>query len=300
MTSTSHSLHEPSPALDIPINFPSPKRKRDHDDTQGRDGSPMRLRTELPSRPLIDVTEDLVNPASPRTKVSDQLNSLKLDINFSVPVLRFGKSGETRNSIGQYPVVATEDLASRYDGATNKVAPVKTAASASSPLIPLSTIDLAPPQTPTLRPITTLQSVPQVISPLPISSPHPGFETGSSPLASKPNQSAHPPRIKSPPPPNASAAHASMAWTAAEITGHDPTDPADDGYGINGIGFRPTPAIAQARAQKRRQQLAEWRSREAKEARQRRFERRKGLGKSSAGGLEKAGQTPRRVRFVEG
>lgn len=28
-------------------------------------------------------------------------------------------------------------------------------------------------------------------------------------------------------------------WSEAEITGHDPQDPADDGEGINGVGFLP-------------------------------------------------------------
>ncbi|KZF24568.1 hypothetical protein L228DRAFT_245530 [Xylona heveae TC161] len=48
----------------------------------------------------------------------------------------------------------------------------------------------------------------------------------------------------------------------------------DDGVGLNGVGFRPTPSIAYARAQKRKQQIADWRNREAREARQRRSERR--------------------------
>lgn len=63
-------------------------------------------------------------------------------------------------------------------------------------------------------------------------------------------------------------------WHESEITGHIATDPNDDGYGINGIGFIPTPAIAWARSQKRKQQVADYKSREAREARQRRFERR--------------------------
>ncbi|KAF7171612.1 hypothetical protein CNMCM5623_003963 [Aspergillus felis] len=68
----------------------------------------------------------------------------------------------------------------------------------------------------------------------------------------------------------------SLTWNDSEITGHDPKDPNDDGYGINGIGFKPTAAIAWARAQKRRKQVAEWKSREAREAREKRRERRDG------------------------
>ncbi|KAL6240082.1 hypothetical protein BDW75DRAFT_2437 [Aspergillus navahoensis] len=65
-----------------------------------------------------------------------------------------------------------------------------------------------------------------------------------------------------------------LTWSDSEITGHNPTDPDDDGYGINGIGFKPTAAIAWARSQKRKKQVAEWKNREAREARERRRERR--------------------------
>jgi hypothetical protein len=64
-------------------------------------------------------------------------------------------------------------------------------------------------------------------------------------------------------------------WQDSEITGHDPQDPDDDLYGINGIGFKPTPAMAQQRSQQRKKQLSEYRSREAREARQQRSARRR-------------------------
>lgn len=86
------------------------------------------------------------------------------------------------------------------------------------------------------------------------------------------------PRNKSPSPPPPAA----LTWQDSEITGHlaDPkTDPDDDGTGLNGIGFRPTPAIAWARAQRRKQQLSDWKAREAREARAKRSERRRrGVG----------------------
>jgi nucleolar protein 56 len=66
-----------------------------------------------------------------------------------------------------------------------------------------------------------------------------------------------------------------LTWHESEITGHDPNDPNDDGYGVNGIGYKPTPAQAWARSQRKKQQLAEYKSREAREARQRRSERRR-------------------------
>ncbi|KIX02212.1 uncharacterized protein Z518_08151 [Rhinocladiella mackenziei CBS 650.93] len=91
-------------------------------------------------------------------------------------------------------------------------------------------------------------------------------------------------------------------WHGSEITGHIPDDPNDDGYGINGIGFRPTAAIAWSRSQRRKQQLTEYKSREAREARQQRSERRKRLI-SESDGVPSAESLPRksvRVHFEDG
>lgn len=67
-------------------------------------------------------------------------------------------------------------------------------------------------------------------------------------------------------------------WQMHEITGHLMLDSSDDGTGINGVGFRPTTAQAAMRTRKRAQQVAEWRAREAREARQVRGARRRGEG----------------------
>lgn len=91
-------------------------------------------------------------------------------------------------------------------------------------------------------------------------------------------------------------------WQPAEITGLDHNDPADDGYGINGIGFIPTPAVANARVKHRKRQIAEWKSREAKEARQKRVEMRRGKDiqmNSLEGSSAKLGEMARKVRFLE-
>ncbi|KAK6416712.1 hypothetical protein LTR81_009728 [Elasticomyces elasticus] len=88
----------------------------------------------------------------------------------------------------------------------------------------------------------------------------------------------------------------SMTWQMNEITGQDIdiTSPDDDGEGINGIGFKPTPAMAYARSQRRKQQVNEWKAREAREARQRRIEKRRGAAAAEA----RAGQGSKRsVRF---
>jgi hypothetical protein len=89
---------------------------------------------------------------------------------------------------------------------------------------------------------------------------------------------------------------AALTWHDDEITGHDPSDPDDDGEGINGIGFKPTPAQANARAERRRQQMAEYKSREMKEARAKRSERRRG---SQNAAIESRGAAARKVRFSE-
>ncbi|KAI0886744.1 uncharacterized protein GGS22DRAFT_158588 [Annulohypoxylon maeteangense] len=90
---------------------------------------------------------------------------------------------------------------------------------------------------------------------------------------------------------------ASLTWHEDEITVYDPEDKDDDGTGINGIGFKPTPAIAYARAQKRRQQLADYRKREESEARARRNQRRRQqLG--NAAQLERQ-HSMSRVRFSD-
>ena len=95
-------------------------------------------------------------------------------------------------------------------------------------------------------------------------------------------------RHKSPPLPNDGNStdsnhdhhdNTATTWHQSEITGHQIStdDPNDDGYGINGIGFKPTPAVAWIRYQKRKQQLAEYKSREMREARQKRSERRQSI-----------------------
>lgn len=79
-------------------------------------------------------------------------------------------------------------------------------------------------------------------------------------------------------PPLASSADENpLTWQDSEITGHQPSDPSDDGYGINGVGFKPTAAMAWARSQRRQRQVADWKSREAREAREKRRERRDGI-----------------------
>ncbi|PHH73656.1 hypothetical protein CDD82_5334 [Ophiocordyceps australis] len=99
--------------------------------------------------------------------------------------------------------------------------------------------------------------------------------------------------------PVADPVRAALTWHEDEITIYDPTDADDDGTGINGIGFKPTPALAQARVLKRRQQLAEYRRREESEARARRSERRRNGTPTPSARITKRKSPTRRVRFVD-
>lgn len=92
---------------------------------------------------------------------------------------------------------------------------------------------------------------------------------------------------------------ASLTWHEDEITIYDPNDKDDDGTGINGIGFKPTPALAHARVMKRRQQMAEYRKREENEARNKRNQRRRGEVAAPTRRDHKP-LPSRKVRFTDG
>lgn len=91
-----------------------------------------------------------------------------------------------------------------------------------------------------------------------------------------------------------------LTWRNEEITGHNPNDPEDDGEGINGIGFKPTPAIARQRSETRRKQMEDYRSREAKEARAKRSQQRaKYDGSAPKCFSQDEKEMLRRVHFME-
>lgn len=98
-------------------------------------------------------------------------------------------------------------------------------------------------------------------------------------------------RKKSPPPPSIGDGPSEpideedlFTWHDHEITGHLMQDADDDGYGINGVGFRPTAALAYARSQRRKQQIDDWKARESKDARQMRSERRRKVDDGGSSG----------------
>ncbi|EFE41974.1 hypothetical protein TRV_03249 [Trichophyton verrucosum HKI 0517] len=109
--------------------------------------------------------------------------------------------------------------------------------------------------------------------------------------------------LESPPPTSngntdAEATEESLTWDESEITGHHATDPNDDGYGLNGIGFKPSAEVAWARSQHRKDQVAEWKRRMASEAREARSRRRqKDEDICNASYIAKGSPKQKRVKF---
>lgn len=271
------------PQLSIfqPSTTNSPKRKR-HTQVD-----PFAPRLDTTPRPHAqDASPSGAN--SPRSAVAHQLEGLEL--RGSVPPLNFGVDAATKPAkIAKRPRKADGDRAGMaIAGFENvrlnayEVMPVKHEVSQPrspvlrSPSPRLSEIRETP-QSPLLRhkpPASPLSGTPLLKlacrTPSPLSLP-PAPDGALSNSASEDAPSPH-----------------SLTWQEEEITGHmvNPgDDPDDDGYGINGIGFRPTPSMAHARSQRRRQQLLEWKARETREARARRSQRRM-RGASSVSGTD--------------
>ncbi|MCJ1337142.1 hypothetical protein MMC09_002421 [Bachmanniomyces sp. S44760] len=292
-----------TPPLSSNGTYRSPKRKRETDYTTSFSPCSVRLKTDLP------IHQVSARDSSPRTGVARQLQGLdlrteelpsisKLDFNEirgvgeessdTVPSEELG--GQVVRgcelSLGQpvqLPPPDQDDVKNRDQ--------FKDQGSADAPL---SSARFSRPSSP----IADCLPSPKSIRPPATTTPHSPPKTP--PL---PPLEAHAPCYPSPPP-------TSLIWLDSEITGHEPTDPSDDGYGINGIGFRPTPALAYQRAQKRKQQVKEWKEREGREARGRRIERRRGQAgrseedrdarKDESVGMEPESGQERKVRFVEG
>ncbi|KAL9011613.1 MAG: hypothetical protein Q9173_003559 [Seirophora scorigena] len=252
----------------------SPKRKRDTTNDPSDLAlapSSTRLRISNPPTPpaVLHDDDDTDGDRSPRSNVAGHFQNLNLT--------GYGSGFGTKTMEKPFVTLCT---VANSQGSHHPLTTHDSSSQSSElqPLSPTTTtfntgqpkdFPLEIPETPRLQPTTAMSSVP---SPLP--------------------------RPKSPPPLN-------LWWADAEITGHDPTDPADDGYGINGVGFLPTPAIARARTESRKRQVAEWKNREARDARQRRSEARRRREQevhsqsrtASEGDL--GGRQQRRVRFLE-
>jgi hypothetical protein len=264
------------------LAHPSPKRKRDQVAPIPLLNPVLALRpapTPTPPQPR-DSPAPSSGADSPRNAVADQLE------------------GMTIAAIPMSPLLPTDDVvrkkpkldAMRVDSGTglNPETTYKPSASCKNgnnvdtfavlPRLEASRVIPETPQAAQPRLLPDIASFAQttsfVSSP---ASPVPRAHTFTSLKSRAQNRSSAQPRSRnmspSPPPPLSA-----LTWQDSEITGHlaDPsTDPDDDGTGLNGIGFKPTPALAYARSQKRRQQLNEWKLRETREARAKRSERRR-------------------------
>jgi hypothetical protein len=278
----------------------TPKRKRE-EPTEAIE-SPLQIETQLQIEEVSDTGAN-----SPRTKVADKLKTL--EIRQPRPLALHATNGpdKHRKRLKRQPGVAASlssvDLTSNVSEASK--APRYEAREISPPEVE-ETPDCRTkqPQSPTRSPTRRIAFV--EITPPKRRSPDPDqFQTTppSATLLASPETAQETIRSASPLPSKGDLTpdQAALTWQEDEITGHE-IDPSgdDDGEGINGIGLRPTPAIAAARQQRRKQQVSEWRAREAREARQKRFERRRGTGGGSVvqGQVISSPTTMRMVRFV--
>ncbi|MCJ1432531.1 hypothetical protein MMC27_001888 [Xylographa pallens] len=291
-------------------SFASPKRKRDQatDHTASLSPCPIRLRTDLSSQ-----SSNIYNSGneSPRTTVAGQMQALRLGHEQASPLPPLQTPGKLSSAVNTSATAYQPQIPSSLNASFEFVAPLAEIANSvnssfgSTPpnmYISFHSGAATPPSmpsTPHLKPISP--SPARAISPLP---------------RGRPKSPPPPPRSPSPIVELTDAILSSTpSLPVRALSSPSPSPPSTielENLGLNGIGYRPTPAMAYARAQRRKQQVAEWKSREAKEARQRRSELRKkrdqnigdagrlmvGLGGDREGGLEE--MKVRRVRFVEG
>lgn len=264
-----------------PSRYFSPKRKRcDQDSLLDDVPSPSRLKTtDLPTRPLLDHGYSI--EGSPRTNVAGHLQKLDLQEHSPISNLDFDATIE--------PQMHRSGTGFQSGGFNpNIILPNKTY---NAPITPPQNTNgpftTWPPAEIEEKSSVTHLEIPETPRLRPVSSP-------------TPPQSAK--KSKSPPP-----LSPTLWWHDEEITGHNPNDPTDDGYGINGVGFLPTPAIANARAERRKKQVAEWKNREAREARQKRGDRRRrrdvdsepSVNDANRGNTGVRANESRKVRFLE-
>ena len=254
----------------------SPKRKRDASDASmdvelsfihGKTG-------DIPSRTSSDSV--LVGSNSPRTSMAGHMQRLDLQEISCLPELDFGRPVASQRSLGQAQGFEPDVPLLNYPQSEQFTRPSSSYG----------------PSQPTLNLSDPIHSSNHVLD----SSERPCQNTFAS-ISPPPPAKKSP--SKSPPPPSLA-----LWWSDTEITGHnlDPSDPTDDGEGINGVGFLPTPATAYARAERRRRQVKEWKEREGREARAKRGEKRRKKNVEQLIASEdttKTERSGRKVRFIE-
>ena len=292
--STSEDTSPPAVAAAAGLRSVSPKRKY---------SEAMTIRERLPilNVDVSDIASDSYHLSegkcdSPRSKVAERLEALEIDHAEDAPRKRVKKTVDHEPGLRIAGSDVTPKQLPRARFALDQHMPGAVLEIAETPGCKAEAIQSTTPS-PTARqaePMKPNHTSPIVkITPKRMRSPPPPAMASPSPPAKsihRPGTSPHSSQDSTDP--------ADTTWQDSEITGHEiHAALGDDGEGINGIGFRPTPAIAQARSQKRRHQLSEWRAREAKEARQRRYEKRQGCS-ATANGDDDSHQR-RVVRFEE-
>lgn len=280
------------------------------------------MKMDLPSRPIAPKGR---SGASSRTTVSSKMGELALEDRPSQAT----SSVETED--GCYTNGEPEH--GNFDG--NNVVPVQSLHSLTPPSQSANTLDRTfkattnrLPKTPNLRPVQSPATGP-VMSPLggPVTTPRQLGSLDTSPVqeastdldaiqrtspmtaasiaptalprgrGTSPSGHVVKSRRRNSPPPPLDSEISDLVWSDAEITGHDPDDPDDDLYGINGVGFRPTAAMAEQRRAQRRKQIADWRKREDNEKRAWRRQTRN--FNESLAEPTKADEEGKRVRFLD-
>ena len=275
----------------------TPKRKRENPTASSE--APLQIETQLQ---IEDASDTGAN--SPRTKVANRLKTLNIRQDLHGPSLTTHEPDKHRKRLKRQPGVAASlspDLASSEFSEASKAPRYEAPEPTRTEVKESPDCRTKHPQSPTKSPTRRIAFV-EITPPKRESPNQDPFRTTppSSNLLASPETSENTIRSASPLPSKGDLTpdQAALTWQEDEITGHE-IDPSgdDDGEGINGIGFRPTPAIAAARQQRRKQQVSEWRAREAREARQKRFERRR-----ETGGVPRqvmsSPSTMRMVRFV--
>lgn len=266
------------------LAHPSPKRKRDHALSVPLLNTTLRLATPIPPQRNPST---LVHPDSPRNEVADRLQSMTLDSIAAIPMSPLTPTDEVIRKKPRLDEMRVDSVLSLHAQLSGEDELPQSPSNHESleDLAVKSPVERAReiPETPQLvqprmdpdiasfaqHHQTTFESSPVSAT----ARSHLGFPDKTHAQHRPSNSQSARPRNRSPSPPLSA-----LTWKDSEITGHlagPSTDPDDDGTGINGIGFKPTPAMAYARSQKRRQQINEWRARETREARAKRSERRK-------------------------
>jgi len=262
------------------LAHPSPKRKRDQPQQIPLLNTALAIRPAQ-TPPRRDSPAPSTGPDSPRNAVADQLRGMTLIATAAIPM---SPLTPTDDVIRKKPKLGAMDL-DKVDGPIGQPAPTNVKLRKKVNIVDTAalepTLDAAreipeTPQSPRPRIVTDIAAFAQPTTFVSSSdsnySPQASFssQTSDTSISTHQSSSKSRPRSSTPPP-------SVLTWRDDEITGHltgPANDPDDDGTGLNGIGFKPTPAIAYQRAQRRKQQLQEWKARETREARAKRSQRR--------------------------